>query len=302
MMKNWAAALGVLWGVSACTELDVTASQPGTVRIAAWNIEHLAALDGMGCAPRDEAGYARVAAIIDEVNADIWLLQEIENEAALARVFDPAVWTFHIEARPAGEPEDYPLCRGRDDGTRLTMQSTAIVVRSGIEHIASQPLAALDVEGEDRLRWGVTITLPGETPVDIMSVHLKSGCFSGEEAAACPMLLGQIPVLERWIDDRSAAGRAIIVGGDFNRRFEAEGDRVWQDLNDGDPMGLSLAGAGTGPGCNPRYGEFIDFLVLNETAARHKVEGSFFETTFSGPRERHPSDHCPIAVDVRWPD
>lgn len=172
--------------MSACTQPDVTAPEPVTVR---------------------------VAAIINEVNADSWLLQEIENEAALARVFDPETWTFHIEARPAGEPEDYSLCRGSDDGTRLTTQSTAIVVRSGIEHIASQPLAALDVEGEDRLRGGLTITLPGEAPVDIMSVHLKSGCFSGEEAVACPVLLGQIPVLERSIDERSAAGRAVIVGG-----------------------------------------------------------------------------------------
>lgn len=301
-MKWIAPVLGGLVLVAACGQPVKPPTEPGALRIAAWNIEHLAAQNAMGCAPRDDAGYERVAAIIDEVGADIWLLQEIENEAALARVFDPAEWTFHIEARPAVEPEDYPLCRGRDDGARLTMQSTAIVVRRGIDHAALPALADLDVEGQDRLRWGVAITLAGETPLDLMSIHLKSGCFSGDSASACPVFFDQVPVLESWIDQRSAAGRGIIVGGDFNRRLESEGDSVWLDLNDGDPAPLRIAGAGIGPQCNPRYADFIDFIVLNEDAATRKIDGSFFEMTFSGPRERHPSDHCPIALDVVWPD
>ena len=67
------------------------------------------------------------------------------------------------------------------------------------------------------------------------------------------------------------------------------------------PKLLILAGDGIGPQCNPRYTEFIDFIVLNDEAARQKIDGSFFETTFSGAREHHPSDHCPIAVDLIWP-
>lgn len=302
-MKLIAAVFGVFVLVSACGRPSTPPPEPGALRIAAWNIEHLATLNGMGCAPRDDEGYQRVAAVINEVNADIWLLQEIENQAALERVFDPAQWTFHVEARPAGAPDDYPLCRGRDDGSRLTMQATAIVVRTGVSHDVLPALRQLDVENRDRLRWGVAITLPGETPLDIMSIHLKSGCFSGDGASACPVFFDQVPVLESWIDERSAAGRGVIVGGDFNRRLELEGDSVWLDLNDGDPAPLRLAGAGAGigPQCNPRYTEFIDFIVLNEDAATRKIDGSFFETTFSGPRERHPSDHCPIAVDLRRP-
>ncbi|GGH04546.1 hydrolase [Glycocaulis albus] len=298
------------WVMAGLSALSLAACDAGSptpsagpaegVRIASWNIEHLAAENGHGCAPRDDEGYARVAAVIDDIDADIWLLQEVENEVALARVFNPDEWTFHIEARPAGAADDYPLCRGRYDGTRLTMQATAIAVRNGIEHQPLPALQALDVEGNDRLRWGVAITLPGETPTDIMSVHLKSGCFSGSDASACPVLLDQVPVLESWIDERSAAGRAVIVGGDFNRRLETDGDAVWLDLNDGNPAPLAIAGAGIGPRCNPRYREFIDFIVFNEAAGRSKVEGSFFETTFSGPRDTHPSDHCPIGAVFRY--
>jgi len=281
--------------VSACqTAVPPAKDQaPPTLRIAAWNIEHLAAVTGEGCFPRDEAGFDRVSDYINRVDADIWLLQEIDGEAALARVFGEG-WTFHVEAREAAG--DYPLCRGREDGARLRAQNTAIAVRSAIAHERLPDFTALDVNETGRMRHGVAISLPGPAPMDIMSVHLASGCHTGDMSDVCPLLFGQTARLEAWIDERSATGRAVIVGGDFNRRLEISGDSVWADLNDGEPSGLHIAGAGTGPGCDPRYTEFIDFILMNDAAHARKVEGSFFETTF-GAAER-PSDHCPIAVDL----
>ncbi|MFN3313124.1 MAG: endonuclease/exonuclease/phosphatase family protein [Hyphomonas sp.] len=263
------------------------------LRIAAWNIEHLTGLTGAGCFPRDEAGLDLVAGYIAQVDADIWLLQEIDGEAALERVFGEG-WTFHVEARePAGE---YPLCRGRDDGTRLRAQNTAIAVRNGIEHERLADFTDLDVNENRRTRYGVAITLPGPAPMDIMSVHLASGCHAGGESGVCPLLFSQIERLETWIDARSAAGRAVIVGGDFNRRLELSGDTVWEELNDGVPSALHIAGAGTGPACDPRYTEFIDFILMNDAAKSGKVTGSFRETTDTAPER--PSDHCPISVDL----
>lgn len=60
-----------------------------TLRIASWNIEHFVADTDRGCRPRSEADFQRVRDVIAQVDADIWLLQEIEGEPALARVFDP---------------------------------------------------------------------------------------------------------------------------------------------------------------------------------------------------------------------
>lgn len=76
------AVFAILWVHSANAE---------TLRIASWNIEHLAAETGRGCQPRSEADFQRVRAVIAQVNADIWLLQEIEGEDALARIFDRSV-------------------------------------------------------------------------------------------------------------------------------------------------------------------------------------------------------------------
>lgn len=274
----------------------VPSGQDEPLRIAAWNIEHLAAEPGQGCEPRTPEGYELVSEIISQVDADIWLLQEIENEQALQRVFGESGWVFHVEERPDTGPG--PECWGRDDGARLRMQRTAIAIREGIEHTRGDDLTALDVGGRGFLRHGVNISVQHQgEPVDIMSVHLKSGCFSGDDSDDCPRLFAQVPVLEEWIDQQSASGRAVIVGGDFNRRLAVAGDSVWSDLNDGDPVALSIAGEGSAPECDPRYSEYIDFLMVNETAEQRVVEGSFEETTFA--EDRRASDHCPVAVQLR---
>lgn len=263
------------------------------LRLAAWNMEHLTAEPGAGCMPRDEAGLDLLSDYIARVNADIWLLQEVDGAAALARVFGDG-WVFHVEDRaPAG---DYPLCRGRKDGARLRAQNTAIAVRSSIQHERLPDFTMLDLTGDRRTRYGVAITLPGETPIDIMSVHLTSGCFAGDVSDRCPALFDQAEVLENWIDTRSEAGHAVVVGGDFNRRLETTGDPVWTGLNDGIPGRLHIAGAGTGPSCNPQYSDFIDFLVFNDTTLARKRPGSFRETTYD-PGDQ-PSDHCPISVEL----
>jgi endonuclease/exonuclease/phosphatase family metal-dependent hydrolase len=54
------------------------------------------------------------------------------------------------------------------------------------------------------------------------------------------MLMAQVPVLEGWIDEAARGPRAFIVLGDFNRRVNQPGDRVWADLDDRDPVSADL--------------------------------------------------------------
>ena len=294
-MKNLVLSLCAFFAAAACTTQSPLPGEvpPEPLRVAAWNMEHLTAAEGEGCRPRSAADLDLVAQQIRSVDADVWLLQEVDGEAALARVFGEG-WTFHVEARePAGS---YPPCWGRDDGSRLRAQNTAIAVRSGLAHQRLPDLADLDIEGDRRTRYGVTVRLEAGAPLDVMSVHLASGCFVGSSAERCPALFDQAEILETWIDTASASGRAVIVGGDFNRRLEAVGDTVWAGLNDGAPAALHVAGAGTGPQCDPQYREFIDFLLLNDAASKRALPGSFRETT-SGTSER-ASDHCPISLEL----
>ena len=268
-----------------------------TLRIASWNIAHLVADEGRGCVRRDAAGFQRVRDVIAVIDADVWLLQEIEGEAALAQVFDPQDWVFHVSGRPPSD--SFPECRG-NPGQDLAMQATAIVVRNGVDHVRLEDVRALDVAREGRMRWGTAIRLSGgATPVDVMNVHLQSRCWDGFGQFACTTLFAQMPKVRQWIEARTAEGTPAIVGGDFNRRLEEPNDIFWRLLNaDGN---LHVAGAGVTPGCFERFTEFIDFFVLEDAAMALKVPGSFVETTFTGPADLFPSDHCPIHIELRLP-
>lgn len=267
-----------------------------TLRIASWNIEHFVSDEGRGCRPRSAQDFERVRDVIDRVDADIWLLQEIEGEAALARVFDPADWVFHVERRPPSE--EYPECRGRDDGSLLAMQATATVVRRGVAHDRLDDVTELDVFGNDRMRWGTLIQLREGDGLKILNLHLKSGCFSGMRSRACGELFAQLNVLARWIGERVATGTPVIMGGDFNRRMNIGTDIFWALLNaDND---LSIAGAGQRAECLERYPQFIDFIVFSPDALPRYQDGSFRETTFIGDEEEYPSDHCPISINLNY--
>jgi hypothetical protein len=81
-------ALGLLAPLCGC----VQASQPdaGTgpaIRLATWNLEHLAERDGAGCRPRIEADYAMLRAHAERLEADVVAFQEVESAAAARRVF-----------------------------------------------------------------------------------------------------------------------------------------------------------------------------------------------------------------------
>jgi len=178
-------------------------SSNDTVRLAAWNVEHLADDNGEGCRARADDDYAVMRTYIDQVDADIWFLQEVENEAALARVFGDG-WAIYVDAR-AIPNTNWPACYDNPD-QRLGMQRTAIVVRDGIEHRRLPDLNALDVEGYGGLRPGVRVTLEGNHPIDLISLHLKSGCFTGQDRDACPILFEQLRVLEAWIDEQFTDG------------------------------------------------------------------------------------------------
>jgi hypothetical protein len=99
--------------------------------------------------------------------------------------------------------------------------------------------------------------------------------------------------MEQWIDDRAAEGVRFAVMGDFNRRLGMTADTVWAEWDDASPANadLSLASGQQSAQCNPRYREFIDFIVLDFRAASG-LRG-FEEKTFEG---ESLADHCAVAA------
>lgn len=284
--------LGAVLMLSGCaTTAPVSPAKP--LKIASWNLEHLAQDGATGCRPRSDADYAVLKTYADRLDADVVAFEEVQSAQAAARVFDPAKYHIVIESRPGGAASS--PCRGLP-GRYLNRQAVGFAIRKGVSYQQLADVTDLQL-GDSNLRSGVDIVVrpKGAAPVRLLAIHLKSGCASGSSGPACATLQRQVPVVEAWIDARAVEGLRFAVLGDFNRRLAKPGDPIWADWDDGAPANadLMLAQGGQGPRCDPRYKDFIDHVVLDRRAAADLV--GFEELTYDGGGER-PSDHCPIAI------
>jgi endonuclease/exonuclease/phosphatase family metal-dependent hydrolase len=301
-----------------------------TLRLATWNIEHLAAADGAGCRPRTQADYAALRAVVERLDADVIAVQEVQNAQALARVFDPAVYAHVVSPR---REDGRSTCRGMGGQRRLAQRTGFAIHRQRLaqQGLDYRVLPAFRELGIDGRRWGTRIQLENaDGPVlELMSVHLKSGCAYNRldrdvGRHQCDILIRQRGLLEEWIDARAAADTPFVVLGDFNRQLDQRNDHFWVDIDDGEvcdwrpderlgracrpgttrpdaDADLRLAGAGR-PfpyAHNPKYPYAIDHIVLGGAAADWLVSGSWEALGYDSKPK--PSDHHPLRVALRLP-
>ncbi|MEM9806682.1 MAG: endonuclease/exonuclease/phosphatase family protein [Cyanobacteria bacterium P01_D01_bin.56] len=285
----WISVLGLtasLWSLTALRAAAVP------LKVAAWNIEHLRALDNSGPNPREEDDYQRLATYAEDLDADIIALQEVDGEVAAARIFDEGEYDFFFSNR-----EDPML--------------TGFAVRRGIEVVQNPDLVALDVDGRGNLRHGtdITVTYNGRE-IRFLSLHLKSFCFDNPldtSSSACRTLKQQLPVLEEWIDTQANADLPFMVLGDFNRRMNLVGDEFWLEIDDAEPANADLTNSTEGllSDCwNGQFPNYIDHIVSDLISSQWLVPNSFQQLLFTEPisQQESLSDHCPIAVTLDVPD
>ena len=279
--------------VASCASVPDRGKTPApksAITLASWNMEHLAERNDSGCRPRTDADYAAMRTYAESLGADVIAFQEVESRAAAERVFDPSTYTIEIEQRIGSNRKG--ACGGNGAGLTINAQRTGFAIRKGISFERQPDFTALQVGNPD-LRSGVDVIVrpTGGTPMRLLSVHLKSGCSAGDTAGACPVLFQQVPVMEHWIDRRAVEAMRFAVLGDFNRRLGTPGDSIWSDWDDASPPNsdLSRASGDQIATCNPRYRDFIDFIVLDRRAAADLI--AFDEKTFAAAPL---SDHCAI--------
>ncbi len=287
--------------VFASAILAVADIEAATIKIATWNLEHLAERDGAGCRPRVEKDYETLRYYARKLEADVIAFQEVESIAAAHRVFDPAVYRVEISQRPHMAREE---CRDLA-GNFLTAQRVGLAIRKHIPYARLRDYKELGVSGT---RWGVEILVyPRTTPVSLLSIHLKSGCFSDPLNAAssnpsCAILAEQRSLLEEWIDRHAARGERFIILGDFNRRLNVAGDEFWREIDDSEPnLAADLERATAGhldTACHPKYTQLIDHIVLDRGTDLMARENTLRTMRYTESWEQRPSDHCPVSIDV----
>jgi endonuclease/exonuclease/phosphatase family metal-dependent hydrolase len=207
----------------------------GRLRLATWNLENLHAQDRQstytGAGPsvtRVATDYDRIRCYVRPFDPDILAVQEVDGEEALSRVVDTEVYAVHVDDRPKGSLNG--------------QQNTGFAVKRGLTVVRQPDFEALDIRGDGRLRYGarIDVTHNGQT-IQLMSVHLKSGCFDNATTSSdCATLMAQVPVLEGWIDSAAQGPMSFIVLGDFSRRLNRPHDQVWVELDDGEPANADL--------------------------------------------------------------
>jgi endonuclease/exonuclease/phosphatase family metal-dependent hydrolase len=303
-----------------------TAVPGATLKLASWNLEWLltpatfSALKGHCTSDDDERranqrqlpcdvaaklersaiDISAMARYAKQLNADVIALQEVDGAVAARQVFP-----------------DYEFCF---TGSRA-LQNTGFAIRRGLPYRCGADLMALSLG--DRVRRGATVTLfPGtQREVQLLGVHLKSGCARqplDHGPAACRSLAQQVPVLEGWIDSQARANARFAVLGDFNRSLLTERGaaqaangaqrNIWAEINDGEPRGATLVNAAAESAfrncaAGQNYSSYIDQIVLGERLAQWQKPASFMRVIWD-PRDaaRYKlSDHCPIAVELEIP-
>ncbi len=300
------------------TLVTTASASPGTaetVRIATWNMANRHHVLGEplrpGAAARTEADHVTLRRYRDRLGADIVALQEVNGPKAAALVFPPAQWELLFSGRYV---ED--LVTGRDSDRIYT----GFAVRRGVFDAVTKSdvpeLSVVHAPDGRPVRWGTELLVEkGEARLLLLSVHLKSGCPQGALESPtdpdCVTLAAQRAPLEAWIDAAAAGKVPFLVLGDFNRAFDRFGqdDHLWRAIDDGEPAGLDLwrlpfqQESDCWRGTSRHHPRPIDFLVFDQRAWERVDRASFRQVTYDAADQDEargtPSDHCPIAVDLR---
>ncbi len=267
------------------------------LHIATWSQEHLNANEEEGCIYRTQQDYDNITDLVNELKFDVVALTEVKDAAAAHRVFYEEDWNVEMSKRP--KRKTTRECWGYTDRF-LQHQATGIAIRKGVEYRRNDDMKSLSLDTDDN-RWGVDITLLGETELRLLAVHLKSGCWSSDQdedegrERSCRILREQMNLLTGWRDARIEEGMPFLVLGDFNRNLSVADDWGWKILSSTDQP-LSLLTAPIKPKCHERYDQLIDHIVADSLASEFFVEGTLNE----GPRVAESPDHCAISAVFRF--
>lgn len=293
-----------------CAALVAGAGEPGLavpqtaaaqITIATWNIawfgdgirdEVLRGNQRGGQYLREEADFERLRGVVSRLRdhgVEVVGLQEVENAAAVRRIFPEADWDLFLSLRDT-DPE--------------WSQRTAIVVRRTAGWRVERHPDVVEWSPQGRDRHGVDLTLArGEERVRVLTVHFQSGCQgdsldSGKRP--CGFLRMQLAVLKGWLFARMGEGIPTVVAGDWNRLVSRSGDETVAELPG---ESLVLPPVSRAPGCwGGRFDHYVDHIVAFAPAGRMAASHEFEEVLYEAPvslRDRL-SDHCPLVAGLKF--
>ncbi|WP_413112845.1 endonuclease/exonuclease/phosphatase family protein [Thaumasiovibrio sp. DFM-14] len=284
-----------------CISWHALAWSNNTLTIVSWNLQWMSLKqDKVIREPRD---YQKFSQLITDLNPDIFAFQEVDSIEAIYKILPNSSYDVLLSGRDAPNS-------GR------SQQYTGFAVRNTLSYTVKPALTSL--APNQRLRYGTVITLSGRrgTPLTIMNVHLKSGCFeefnhkieNKGKRKSCVTLSEQFSSLKEWVSAHSDSQGHYMVIGDFNHRLAtSKSYHQWASF-DASPtlvtgkLNASCYAKNRRGGYN-RYDELIDHAITDPAlAAAIQTRGSVMQIQLSLKELKQftLSDHCPIMIRVPY--
>lgn len=278
----------------------VDAYAPSKLTVATWNVEHLAYPIDTGCKPRTAVQINAMREYVQDVDADIFALQEVASERAVRLLFPADTWQVFMSPRPDSEAYE---CRG--SGQSSTQQKVAYAVKNNIKVTRAQELSALGLD-QPGLRYGLELDIQSELgSVTLLNVHMKSGCFVDNylrsNRESCQIFAQQAPILDAWVEAQENNGIQYVLLGDFNHRLSAPYNHLTRQLmanSDGSESSLYHTTAQL-IGCHPYYPAPIDLVFVGGMKQRH-YDYVYQAHTFADMQPKEMlSDHCAVSLEIK---
>ncbi|MEP1445971.1 MAG: HAD family acid phosphatase [Paraglaciecola sp.] len=283
-----------------------------TLKVATWNVEHLAYPIETGCRPRSPEEVEKLKAYAQSLDADIIGLQEVDSAEAVSEIFPSDDWQIIMSPR-----QDSRSYNCRESGNQSTQQKVAFVVKKPIQVESVQALEDLGLDSPG-LRYGLEIQVMTDVGVvSLLNVHLKSGCFVDNyrrgEKEACSVLAKQAPILDNWIEQKEQLGLPYLVLGDFNHRLTAPYNQLTQEIMSSE-NGKQRSIVNTGAhliGCHPYYPAPIDQIFIGQFESSSIAYQATVHHFDDMQVDSMLSDHCalsatlskkqlPVTNSVKW--
>lgn len=264
--------------------------------LMSWNIEWLTAINAESSrVTRKENDVAKLHSMINDSGADIIALQEVNSIDAVQQVVGAGYTIFLSDrARPA-----YSALQFDDQN-----QYTALAIRPSL--LMSDP-TDLVLTKDRKLRFATYVIVEYQNkPIHLLSVHLKSGCFTRykEQSYACFTLKQQGQALNQWIKAREDKHESYLILGDFNHNLAYPNDWLWTELQASLTNKPSLATSLTKSTClikgkngkTKRYPWLIDHMISSKDLDLTDAKQTAFPKTWL--QESTLSDHCPVTAQL----
>ncbi len=262
-----------------------------TFVVSTFNIQWLG--DGINDRfERTENDYNNIANIIKQIDADIYGLQEIENENALKRLMNYLTDYRYIIFESTGQ------------------QNVACLYKSNVEIFSSYLYYPLTLNIKNQRPGLVIEGRKGNFDWIIKIVHLKSTSrydhIEGKVQESIEIRSSQVNVLRHWLDSVLSLSNEqdIIIIGDFNDSPKKR-ETTLAPLLEISEITFLTDGLKS---CKNPFWQLIDHIVVTNSAKNRFITGGLwmynFHQSLSDIESEKVSDHCPIIVsfEITTPD